>query len=60
MSVQGYGLFSGPTDRRMRPVNINYGRNQFTNSVTLAPDYQGIFALSKIDELMQTINRFVK
>lgn len=29
MSVQGYGLWSGPTDHRMRPVVINYARNQF-------------------------------
>jgi hypothetical protein len=36
MSVQGYGLFSGPTDRRMRPININYGRNQFLRDVMAA------------------------
>lgn len=29
MSVQGYGLYSGPTDHRNRPIIINYGRNQF-------------------------------
>lgn len=29
MSVQGYGLWSGPTDHRNRPIIINYGRNQF-------------------------------
>ena len=29
MSVQGYGLWSGPTDQRMRPVVINFARNQF-------------------------------
>ncbi len=26
MSAQGYGLFSGPTDRRMRPRNVNFSR----------------------------------
>jgi len=29
MSVQGYGLGSGPTDRRMRPLQFNYARNRF-------------------------------
>ena len=29
LSVQGYGLWSGPTDHRLRPIVINYGRNQF-------------------------------
>ncbi len=29
MSVQGYGLWSGPTDQRNRPLIVNYGRNQF-------------------------------
>jgi hypothetical protein len=29
MSVQGYGLWSGPYDRRMRPITINFSRNLF-------------------------------
>jgi len=29
MSVQGYGLFSGPTDHRMDPIKINFARNLF-------------------------------
>jgi hypothetical protein len=29
MSVQGYGLWSGPTDKRMDPIQINYARNLF-------------------------------
>ncbi len=29
MSVQGYGLGSGPTDRRLRPLQFNYARNLF-------------------------------
>lgn len=33
MSMQGYGLWSGPTDHRMRPVVINYGRNQFIRDI---------------------------
>ncbi len=33
LSAQGYGLWSGPTDRRMRPLIINYGRNQFLRDI---------------------------
>jgi polysaccharide biosynthesis protein PslG len=33
MSVQGYGLYSGPTDRRNRPIIVNYGRNQFIRDI---------------------------
>jgi hypothetical protein len=33
MSVQGYGLWSGPTDHRRRPLIVNYGRNQFIRDV---------------------------
>jgi hypothetical protein len=29
MSVQGYGLWSGPTDHRLTPININFARNLF-------------------------------
>jgi GH35 family endo-1,4-beta-xylanase len=29
MSMQGYGLFSGPTDRRMRPRVINFSRPRY-------------------------------
>jgi hypothetical protein len=29
LSMQGYGLNSGPTDRRMRPTTVNVGRNQY-------------------------------
>ncbi len=29
LTVQGYGLWSGPTDHRMRPIILNYGRNRF-------------------------------
>jgi hypothetical protein len=36
MSVQGYGLFSGPSDRRLDPININYGRNQFMRDIMVA------------------------
>jgi hypothetical protein len=28
LAMQGYGLFSGPTDHRLRPLIVNYGRNQ--------------------------------
>jgi len=33
LSMQGYGLFSGPTDRRMRPTTINFGRNQWIRDI---------------------------
>ncbi len=33
LSVQGYGLWSGPTDRRMRPLVVNYGRHQFIRDI---------------------------
>jgi hypothetical protein len=33
LSMQGYGLWSGPTDRRMRPLVVNYGRNQFIRDI---------------------------
>ena len=36
MSVQGYGLWSGPTDHRRRPLIVNYGRNQFIRDVMVA------------------------
>jgi polysaccharide biosynthesis protein PslG len=33
LSMQGYGLNSGPTDRRMRPVVVNVGRNQYIRDI---------------------------
>jgi hypothetical protein len=36
MSVQGYGLWSGPTDRRMHPGKVNYGRHQFIRDIMVA------------------------
>jgi hypothetical protein len=33
LSVQGYGLWSGPTDHRLRPLIVNYGRNQMIRDV---------------------------
>ena len=33
LTVNGYGLRSGPTDRRMRPFMINYGRNQWIREI---------------------------
>ncbi len=29
MSAQGYGLFSGPTDRRLRPRDVNFSRPMY-------------------------------
>lgn len=36
LSVQGYGLFSGPTDRRMRPTTINIARNLYIRDMMIA------------------------
>jgi hypothetical protein len=36
LSVQGYGLWSGPTDRRRRPLIVNYGRNVFIRDLMVA------------------------
>lgn len=29
MAAQGYGFYSGPTDRRLRPLTLNFGRIQY-------------------------------
>jgi len=29
LAMQGYGLWSGPSDHRARPLVVNYGRNEF-------------------------------
>jgi hypothetical protein len=36
MSAQGYGLFSGPTDRRLRPRVVNFGRPQYVRDIMVA------------------------
>lgn len=36
LSAQGYGLFSGPTDRRMRPFTMNYARHEWLRDVMVA------------------------
>ena len=36
LAAQGYGLFSGPTDRRMRPYTINFARNKWLRDVMVA------------------------
>lgn len=36
LSAQGYGLFSGPTDRRMRPTLMNFGRHQWLRDIMVA------------------------
>lgn len=33
LAVQGYGLWSGPMDRRMHPLVINFGRVQFVRDL---------------------------
>ena len=36
LSVQGYGLWSGPGDHRRRPLIVNFGRNQFIRDLMVA------------------------
>jgi len=36
LSVQGYGLWSGPTDRRLRQVTVNYQRHLWIRDVMVA------------------------
>ncbi|NJL94774.1 MAG: cellulase family glycosylhydrolase [Anaerolineae bacterium] len=36
LSAQGYGLFSGPTDRRQRPTLMNYGRHVWLRDIMVA------------------------
>ena len=36
MAAQGYGLWSGPTDRRMHPRVINFGRPQYIRDLMVA------------------------
>ncbi len=36
LSMQGYGLYSGPTDTRMRPTTVNYSRNQYIRDLMVA------------------------
>ena len=45
LSVQGYGLWSGPTDHRLRPLIVNYGRNQIIRDlmVTNADAHKAIW-----------------
>ncbi|MCZ7539043.1 MAG: hypothetical protein M5U29_03820 [Anaerolineae bacterium] len=36
LSVQGYGLWSGPSDRRLRPTTINFQRHLYLRDVMVA------------------------
>ncbi len=36
VAVQGYGLYSGPTDRRMQPRVVNIARHQFVRDLMVA------------------------
>jgi len=36
MAAQGYGLWSGPTDQRMQPRVMNFGRPQYVRDVMVA------------------------
>jgi len=45
-------IFANGTDGTFDATN--YGRNQFT-AITLEPNFQGLYALNKIEELMQVV-----
>jgi hypothetical protein len=36
LSAQGYGLFSGPTDRRLRTTSVNYARHTYYRDLMVA------------------------
>jgi polysaccharide biosynthesis protein PslG len=36
LSMQGYGLNSGPTDHRMRPTTVNFARNLYIRDIMVA------------------------
>jgi polysaccharide biosynthesis protein PslG len=36
MSAQGYGFYSGPTDRRMRPTTLTYARHMYIRDMMVA------------------------
>jgi hypothetical protein len=36
MSAQGYGFYSGPTDRRMRPTTLTYARHIYIRDIMVA------------------------
>lgn len=36
LSMQGYGLNSGPTDRRMRPITVTFARNLYIRDLMVA------------------------
>lgn len=36
LAAQGYGFFSGPTDRRLRPFTLNFGRPQYLRDTMVA------------------------
>ena len=36
MSAQGYGFYSGPTDRRMRPFTLTYARHLYIRDIMVA------------------------
>ncbi len=36
LAVQGYGFFSGPTDRRLRPFTLNFSRPQYLRDLMVA------------------------
>jgi len=53
-------LYGDPTKGYTAGINgtftpATYGRNQFSNAATLSPLYRGLFALNRIDELMQIV-----
>jgi len=41
MSVQGYGLWSGPTDRRLSPITVNYSRHLYLRDIMVRNGDEG-------------------
>ncbi len=41
MSVQGYGLWSGPTDHRLNPITVNYSRHLYLRDIMVRNGDEG-------------------
>ncbi|MBM4425444.1 MAG: hypothetical protein FJ030_19040 [Chloroflexi bacterium] len=41
MSVQGYGLWSGPTDQRLSPITVNYSRHVYLRDIMVRNGDEG-------------------
>ena len=57
VAVQGYGLWSGPTDHRMQPRVMNFGRAQFVRDLMVVNGGRAQAHLDQRDELERGANR---